>query len=172
MGVLECNIVHRRFVAMLCMLFKMKCNPINASFERCITFAVCAGACSSWCFGCLCVLLVVRLCFVAVELLSIAGILCPSQCLFGTFLLTLCSMVWDWRVLKAKPMLSCCPNLLSFVFYYFIFFLHELVVWVEVFGLIECSLSPYIALLTNLNNNNNKCRRKKIMFSNFVSNAY
>ena len=28
-GVLECNLVHRRSVAMLCMLFKIKSNPMN-----------------------------------------------------------------------------------------------------------------------------------------------
>ena len=50
-GVLECNLAHRRSAAELCMLFKIKSNP-NASFKRCVAFAVCAGSCYSWCFGC------------------------------------------------------------------------------------------------------------------------
>ena len=28
-GVLECNLVHRRSVAVLCMLYKIKSNPVN-----------------------------------------------------------------------------------------------------------------------------------------------
>ena len=43
LGVSDCNLAHRRSVVELCMLFKIKSNP-NASFERCIAFAVCAGA--------------------------------------------------------------------------------------------------------------------------------
>ena len=50
-GVLDCNLAHRRSVAELCTLFKIKSNP-NASFEGCIAFAVCAGACYSGCFVC------------------------------------------------------------------------------------------------------------------------
>ena len=50
-GVLECNLAHRRSVTELCMRFKIKSNP-NTSFEQCIAFAVCAGACYSWFFGC------------------------------------------------------------------------------------------------------------------------
>ena len=38
-GVFDCNLAHRRYVAELCMLFKIK-RP-NASFERCIAIAVC-----------------------------------------------------------------------------------------------------------------------------------
>ena len=48
-GVLYCSLAHRLSVAELCMIFMI--NP-NASFERCIAFAVCAGAYYSWCFGC------------------------------------------------------------------------------------------------------------------------
>ena len=51
-GVLECNLAHRRSVAELCMLFKIKCNPMRPLIKWCIAFAVCAGACYSWCFGC------------------------------------------------------------------------------------------------------------------------
>ena len=52
-GVLECNLADRRYVAEFCMLYKIKSNPMHPlRFKRCIAFAVCAGACYSWCFGC------------------------------------------------------------------------------------------------------------------------
>ena len=41
----------------------------------------------------------------AAEPHSTAGLLFPSQCPSGTILLTPYSMVWDWRVSRAKPML-------------------------------------------------------------------
>ena len=46
------------------------------------------------------------------RLLSTAEALCPSLCLFGTVLVTPCLMVWDWRVSRAEPMLSCWHDLL------------------------------------------------------------
>ena len=52
--------------------------------------------------------------------------MCPSQCLFGKILVTMCLMVhmWDLRVLRVEPMLSCWPNLLFlFVSYFLILFL-------------------------------------------------
>ena len=77
-----------------------------------------------------------------VGLLSIAEALCPSRCLFGTILVTLCLMVWDWQVSRAEPMLSCWHDLL-FLFCLLIFFLLLLLsmAWlcgVGVFGLIKC----------------------------------
>ena len=41
----------------------------------------------------------------AAEPRSTAGILFPSQCASGTILLTPYSMLWDWRVSRAGPML-------------------------------------------------------------------
>ena len=41
----------------------------------------------------------------AAEPRCIAGLLFPSQCPSGTILLTPYSMVWDWRVSRAGPML-------------------------------------------------------------------
>ena len=74
-----------------------------------------------------------RLCLLIVGLLSIAEALCHYLCLFGTILVTLCLMVWDWRVLRAEPMLSCWHDLLSLflsptVLSFSSF--HGLVVWV------------------------------------------
>ena len=79
-----------------------------------------------------------------VRLLSIAEPLCPSWCFFGTISVTLCLMVWDWRVSRAEPMLSCWHDLL-FLFCLLLFYLFlPSTGWlclVGVFGLIECSHS-------------------------------
>ena len=88
-------------------------------------------------------------------LLSIAEPLCPSRCLFGTILVTLCLMVWDWRVSRAEPMHSCGHDLLFLFVLLLFYFLLPLMDWlcgVEVFALIECSHSPGIAQRTPNNN--------------------
>ena len=46
----------------------------------------------------------------AAEPRSIAGLLFTCQYLCGTILLTPCSMVWDWPVLRAGPMPFCWPS--------------------------------------------------------------
>ena len=79
-----------------------------------------------------------------VGLLSIAEPLCPSRCLFGTILVTLCLMVWDWRVSRPEPMLSCWHDLLflwCFLLFYLLLPSMSSLCGVEVFGLIECSPS-------------------------------
>ena len=48
----------------------------------------------------------------AAEPCSTAGLLCPSRFPSGTILLTPYSMVWDWRVSRAGPMLFYWPKLL------------------------------------------------------------
>ena len=117
-GVLGCNLAHCQSVAELCMLFKIKSNPMHP-FKRSIAFGVYASR----------VLLVVlwlltgtRSGLLVVRLLSIAEALCPSQRLFGTILVTLCSMVWDWRVSRAESKLSCWHDLL-FLFCLLLFYL-------------------------------------------------
>ena len=81
---------------------------------------------------------------IAVELLSIAGPLCSTQYRDGTILVTLCLMVWDWRVLRAEPTSTCWPNL------FFIYVSNSLSLFlpsrgwlcgVGVLGLIGCSRS-------------------------------
>ena len=70
-------------------------------------------------------------------------------------------MVWDWRVSRAEPMLSCWHDLL-FLFCLLLFYLFlPSMGWlcgVGVFGLIECShsLPALHSGLQNNNNNNNK----------------
>ena len=71
-----------------------------------------------------------------VGLLNITEPLCPSRCLFETILVTLYLMVFDWRVSRAEPMLSCWHDL----FYLFL----PSVGWlcgVGFFGQIKCSYS-------------------------------
>ena len=86
-------------------------------------------------------LMAARLRLHVVGLLSIAEGLCPSLCLFGTVLVTLGLMVWDWRVSRAESMLSFWHDLLFLVclllFYLFLPSMGWLC-WVGVFGLIEC----------------------------------
>ena len=83
----------------------------------------------------------------------------PPRCLFGTILVTLFLMVWDWRASRAEPMFSCWHELLFFISYYYLFL--RSVGWlcgVGVFGLIECSHSLpalHSGLQYNNNHNNN-----------------
>ena len=101
-----------------------------------------------------------RSCLLVVGLLSIAEALCPSLYLFGTILVTLCLMVWDWRVSRAEPMLCCWHDML-FLFCLLLFYIcFPSMGWlcgVGVFGLIECphSLPALHSRLQNVNNNNN-----------------
>ena len=100
----------------------------------------------------------------AAEPRSTTGLLLPFLCPSGTILLTQFSMVWDWRVSRAGPMLLYWPKLLyipTIVFYSLslsLLSVYKLVLWAWVFWLIGCiSLSPSLALLTfSINNNNNK----------------
>ena len=57
----------------------------------------------------------------AAEPRSTAGLLFPSQCPSGMILLTPCSMVWDWRVSRAGPILFYWPKLIYpyYSLYYF-----------------------------------------------------
>ena len=99
----------------------------------------------------------------AAEPRSTAGLLVPSQRPAGTILLTPYSMVWDWRVSRAGPMLFYWHSLLYsyyslLLFFPFSFFLS--LSWycgAGVFGLIRCiSLSLSVALPTSFIINNNK----------------
>ena len=103
-----------------------------------------------------------------VELLSSAEALCPSLCLFGTILVTLCSVVWDWQVSRAEPMLSCWRDLL-FIFCLLLFYLFlPSMGWlrgVGAFGLIECphSIPALHSRLQNNNNNNNNNNNSRFL---------
>ena len=92
-GVLDCNLAHRRSVAELCMLFKIKSNPMHCLCPMCRRLLLVV----------LWLLIDTRSRLPVVGLVSIAEPLCPSRCLFGTILVTQCLMVWDWRVSRAEP---------------------------------------------------------------------
>ena len=99
-GVFECDISHRRSVAVLCMLYKIRCYPVHPlkvlyldRMCQCGLHAVLWSHIDT---------LMHRL---AAEPCSTAGLLFPSLCLSGTILLTPYSMVWDWLVSRAGPML-------------------------------------------------------------------
>ena len=127
-GVLECNLAHRRSVAELCMLFMIKSNPVHP-----LTSALLSRMCRRVLLVVLWLLIGTRSRLLVVGLLSVAEALYPSLCLFGTILVTLRLMVWDWRVSRAEPMLSCWHDLpFLFVSYCFIF---SFLPWVGCVGL-------------------------------------
>ena len=107
-GVLGCNLADRRSVTLLSVPFKIKSNAMPHFTETCHLCSMC------WRVFLLMLWLLKGTSFIllAVELLSTAGPLCPSQYLSGTILMTMCLMVWDWRVFRAESMSSCWFNLL------------------------------------------------------------
>ena len=106
-GVFECDIAHRRSVAILCMLYKTGCNPVHPlngalldDMFQCGLHAVLWSHIST------------LMGLLAAEHRSTVGLLSPSQCPSGTIFLTPYSIVWDWRVSRAGPMLFYWPKLL------------------------------------------------------------
>ena len=141
--VMECNLAHCRSVAVLCMLFKIKSNPMYPlSGALPLPFA---GLCFLWWFW---LLIGPHLHLLAVGLLSTVELLCPSPCHSGKILVTLYLMVWDWWIVRAEPMLSCYPNLLFLPPTIFSFSSFHGLCGVGVFGLLVFSHSPDRALLT------------------------
>ena len=115
-GVFERDIAHRISVAVLCMLYKIRCNPIHPLNDVLsgpyVPVRVTRGS------------LVAHRIFMrrlAAEPSSTAGLSLPFQCPSGTIFLTTYLMVWDWRVSRAGPMLLYWPNdsIPTIVFYYF-----------------------------------------------------
>ena len=49
----------------------------------------------------------------ASEPFGIQVLLCPSQYLYGTIMVTACLMAWDWWVFRAGSILLCWPKLFS-----------------------------------------------------------
>ena len=126
----ECNIEHPRSVAVLCMLYKIKCNAMHslsgALHVPYVPVRVTRGALVAHRYSYISLL--------AAESRSTAGILLPSQCPCGTILLTLYSMMWDWRVsrLAANAFLLAYAALSLFVFYCFslsLLRMYKLVLW-------------------------------------------
>ena len=151
-GVFECDIAR----GVLCMLYNIRCkamHPLNGALHgQYVPVRVYAVLWSH--IG----TLMHRL---AAEPRSTAGLLFPSRCPCGMMLLASYSMVWDWRVSRAGPMLFYWPKML-YPFYNLLLFFPSLLLSIGwycdagVFGLIGCiSLSLSLALPTFFNNNNN-----------------
>ena len=100
--VFECDFAHRRYVAVLCMLYKIRCNPMHPLNLWCSSCAVCAGA--DYTRSCDRTSVHVPMSLLAAEPRCIAGILFPCQYQCATILATPCSMVRDWWVSRAGPM--------------------------------------------------------------------
>ena len=113
-GVFECDISHRRSVAVLCMLYKIMCNPMHPLNDALpgpyVPVLVTRGA-----------LVAHRYTYAPPR--STAGLLFSSQCPSGTILLTPYSTVRDWRVSRAGPKLFYWPKLL-YPYYSLLLFFH------------------------------------------------
>ena len=89
-GVFECDLEHRRSMAVLCILYKIRCDPLHAVYGALpiphVPVLVTRNAIAH------------RYTYappIAAEPRSIAGLLFPCQYLCGTILMTPYSMVWD-----------------------------------------------------------------------------
>ena len=95
-GVLEYSLAHRRSIVVLCTL-KFMSNPMHPlSGALPLPYVPARITRGLWLLISTCLRLL------AVEFLSTAEPLCSSQCLFGTTLVSLCLMVWGWRVSKEE----------------------------------------------------------------------
>ena len=106
-GVFECDIAHRRSVAVLCLLYKIRCNLMQP-----LTVLYLDRMCQRWLHAVLWSHIGTLMHRLTAEPCSTAGLLFSSRCPSGTILLTPYSMVWDWRVSRALPMLFYWPTLL------------------------------------------------------------
>ena len=153
-GVFESNIAHRRSVAVLCMLYKIMCNPMHPFHGTLhvphVPVRVARGALDPLRHN------YESLCR---RTSQHSRTFIPISVSLWTILMTQYSMMSDWRVLRAKPMFFHWPKLLVpllsptvFLFHFFIF-----MGWycgVGVSGLIGCSsLSLHLALQTFFNGN-------------------
>ena len=112
--VFECDIAHRRSVAVLCMLYKIRCkhlmmlyldlDPLNDALLG-LNYALPLPRRA---------LVAHRYTFVLPHCRTSQHhrTLFRSQCSSGAILLTLYSMVWDWWISRAGPMLFYWPKVL------------------------------------------------------------
>ena len=126
-GVFECDLAPRRSVAVLCMLFKIWCNPLHPLYGALpvpyVPVLVTRSAVIA--HG-----TILRL--LAAEPRSIAGLLFPFQYLCGTILVTPYSMVWDWRISWSGPMpfyLTSCSLPFCLLFSLSLLSIYWLVLW-------------------------------------------
>ena len=112
MGVFECDIVHRRPVTGLYMLYKIRCNPMDSLY-----CALSVTYCMSQCLLHLVLWPYIgnHLPLLDAEPLSTAGLSFPSQFLIGTILLTLYLVVYHRPVLRVGPLFVNWPKQLAAV---------------------------------------------------------
>ena len=97
--VFDCDIAHRRSVEVICMLYNIRCNPMHPLYGALsvpyVPVRVTSGT-----------LVAHRYAYAPPHCAHrrTAGRLFPSQCICGAILLTLYSMMWDWRVSRAVPL--------------------------------------------------------------------
>ena len=116
-GVFECDIAHRRSVAVLCVLYMIRCNPMHPLMMRYLDrMCQCGLHAVPWSH------IGILMSHLAAEPRSTAGLWFPSQCPSGMIWLTPYSMVWDWRVSRAGPMLFYWPELLYLYYSLLLFF--------------------------------------------------
>ena len=109
-----CNIAYHCSAAVFCMLYRSRCNPMHPVYRALPAPPVQVRVTHQYTMPPLC------------RTSQYHRTLIPCQCLCGTILLTLYSMVCDWWVVKARRMLFHCPKLLTpflsstvFLFSYF-----------------------------------------------------
>ena len=127
-GVLNCDLSYRRSVAVLCMLYNIRCNPkhplCSALTVPNVSVRVTRGD-----------LIAHRYTFAPPRCRTsqYGRTFILSQYLSGTIWLTPYLMVWDWRVSRAGPMdffLPSCSLLFCLqLFSLYLLFLYRLVVW-------------------------------------------
>ena len=95
----ECDLAYRRSVAVLCMLYKIRCNPLHPLYGVLpvpyVPVRVTRGA-----------VIEPRYTYAPPRCRTsqYSRLLFPFQCLCGTILVTPYTMVWDWQVSRAGPM--------------------------------------------------------------------
>ena len=115
-AVFECDIALRRSVAVLCMLYKIRCNAVHhiygALLGLYVLVRVTRGA-----------LVAHRYAYAPprCRTTQYSRTLFSSRYHSGTILLTPYSMVWDWRVSRSGPMLFYWPKL-PYPYYRLLFF--------------------------------------------------
>ena len=135
-GVFQCDIAHRRSVAVRCMLYKIRCNPMHplngALPGSCVSAQRTRGALVAHRYTYApprCRTLQYRMTFIFLSMSFVNDLTDPS------------SMVWEWPVSRAGPMIFY-RSKLFYPYYSLLFFFFFLSVgWycgAGVFGLIGC----------------------------------
>ena len=107
-SVFQYDVSHRRSVAVLYMLYKIRCNPMHPLNDALrgphVAVRVTRGALVAHQYTSLSV--------TSLQNLAVQQDFCSPLSVPGTILLTPYSMVWDWCVSRAGPMLFYWPKLL------------------------------------------------------------